>query len=137
LYLIAAIVSLSVKLLLAIGKTIVRWYGVLFSYNFLRKIMKNKTTLNQVEDINLLKFEYLHPKYFGSWFFISILFICSFLPFKMQWQVSRGFAFLAFHLVKSRRHVVQVNVDICFSEKSAEDADSHDFDHRFSSALIT
>lgn len=86
--------------------------------------MKNKTTLNQVEDINLLKFEYLHPKYFGAWFFISILFICSFLPFKMQWQVSRGFAFLAFHLVKSRRHVVQVNVDICFSEKSAEEKDA-------------
>lgn len=83
--------------------------------------MTNKTALNQVEDVKLLKFEYLHLKYWGSWFLISFLFICSFLPFKLQWQVSRGLAFLAFHLVKSRRHVVQVNVDICFSEKSAQE----------------
>lgn len=83
--------------------------------------MTNKTTLNQIEDVNLLKFEYLHPKYWGSWLLISFLFICSYFPFKWQWQLSRGLAFLAFHLVKSRRHVVQVNVDICFSEKSPED----------------
>ena len=97
---------------------------MLFGYNSLREIMKNKTTLNQIEDVRLLKFEYLHPKYWGYWFLISFLFICTFLPFKVQWQVSRGFAFLAFYLVKSRRHVVQVNVDICFSEKSTQEKDN-------------
>ena len=45
----------------------------------------------------------------------------SYLPFKAQWQVSRTLAFLAFNLAKSRRHVVQVNVDLCFSEKSDEE----------------
>jgi len=83
--------------------------------------MKKTNTLNQTEDVKLLKFEYLHPKYWGAWLLISFLFIASFLPFKVQWQVSRGFAFLAFHLVKSRRHVAQVNVDICFSDKSTEE----------------
>lgn len=83
--------------------------------------MTNKSTLNQVEDVKLLKLEYLHPKYWGSWILVSFLFICSFLPFKLQWQVSKGLAFLAFHLIKSRRHIVQVNVELCFSEKSAEE----------------
>ncbi|GAA6171970.1 lipid A biosynthesis lauroyl acyltransferase [Colwellia sp. KU-HH00111] len=81
--------------------------------------MTNKSTLNQVEDVTLLKLEYLHPKYWGSWILVSFLFICSYLPFKLQWQVSKGLAFIAFHLVKSRRRIVQVNVDICFSEKTA------------------
>lgn len=80
--------------------------------------MPNNTALNQTEDVRLLKLKYLHPKYWGYWLLISFLFICSFLPFKLQWQISRGFAFLAFHVAKSRRHVVQVNVDICFNEKS-------------------
>lgn len=83
--------------------------------------MTKKPALERTEDVNLLKFEYLHPKYWGTWFLVSFLFICSFLPFKLQWQVSRGLAFLVFHLVKSRRHIVQVNVDICFSEKTAEE----------------
>jgi KDO2-lipid IV(A) lauroyltransferase len=83
--------------------------------------MTDKTTLNQTEDVTLLKLEYLHPKYWGTWFLISFLFICCHLPFWLQWQVSRVLAFLAFHLVKSRRHIAQVNVDICFSEKSDEE----------------
>ena len=75
---------------------------------------------NDEPDTSLLKLEYLKPKYWGVWLFVSFLFVCSYLPFKAQWQVSRILAFLAFHLAKSRRHVVQVNVDLCFSEKSDE-----------------
>ncbi|OUR67182.1 hypothetical protein A9Q73_06055, partial [Bermanella sp. 47_1433_sub80_T6] len=81
---------------------------------------KTKSTAN-IEDVSLLKLEYLKPKYWGVWLFVSFLFVCSYLPFKAQWQVSRALAFLAFHLAKSRRHVVQVNVDLCFSEKSDEE----------------
>ncbi len=83
--------------------------------------MNNKNKLNQVEDVRLLKLEYLKPKYWGVWLFIGFLFICSYLPFKLQWKVSRALAFLAFNLAKSRRHVVEVNVELCFSEKSAEE----------------
>jgi len=81
---------------------------------------KTKSAAN-IEDVSLLKLEYLKPKYWGVWLFVGFLFVCSHLPFKVQWQVSRVLAFLAFHLAKSRRHVVQVNVDLCFSEKSDEE----------------
>ena len=81
---------------------------------------KTKSTAN-IEDVSLLKLEYLKPKYWGVWLFVGFLLVCSYLPFKAQWQVSRALAFLAFHLAKSRRHVVQVNVDLCFSEKSDEE----------------
>ena len=83
--------------------------------------MKNETKLNRPEDVRLLKLEYLHPKYLGTWFLLCLLFICTYLPFKVQWQISRAIAFLAFHLATSRRGVVQVNVDICFSEKNKEE----------------
>ena len=79
---------------------------------------KTKSEAN-IEDVRLLKLEYLLPKYWGVWLFVGFLWVCSYLPFKAQWQVSRALAFLAFHLAKSRRHVVQVNVDLCFPEKNA------------------
>ena len=82
------------------------------------KIDANKS--NKKDDVNLLKIAYLHPKYWGVWLFVGFLFICCYLPFKAQWQVSRFLGFLAFHLAKSRRHVVQVNVDLCFKEKTPQ-----------------
>jgi KDO2-lipid IV(A) lauroyltransferase len=71
---------------------------------------------NQIEDTNLLKLEYLKPKYWGVWLFVGFLFISQLCPFKIQWQISRGLAWLTYNLAKGRRHVVQVNVDICFPE---------------------
>lgn len=68
------------------------------------------------DDYSLLKAQYLHPKYWGIWLLLVVLYGCQSLPFKIQWQISKGFAWLAYHLARSRRHVAQVNLDICFPE---------------------
>jgi len=73
---------------------------------------KSKRIVDQ--DYSLLKLEYLHPKYFGYWLLIGFLYAVQRLPFKVQWQISKGLGWLAFHLARSRRHVAQVNLDICF-----------------------
>jgi KDO2-lipid IV(A) lauroyltransferase len=78
--------------------------------------MNNQQSPNQIEDTALLKFEYLKPKYWGVWLFVGFLFISQLFPFKVQWQISRGLAWLTYNLAKGRRKVVQVNVDICFPE---------------------
>lgn len=77
--------------------------------------MSNHNT-NKNEDYRLLKLEYLHPKYYGFWLAIGFLLVAQSLPFKLQWQLSKGMGWLAFHLARSRRHVAQVNLDICFPD---------------------
>lgn len=86
--------------------------------------MNNKNKPNQIEDTRLLKLEFLKPKYWGVWLFVGFLFICQLLPFKVQWKISKGLAWLAYNLAKGRRHVVQVNVDICFPELNADEKDA-------------
>ncbi|MCP5325311.1 MAG: hypothetical protein H7A09_03155 [Oceanospirillaceae bacterium] len=71
------------------------------------------------EDTRLLKLAYFHPKYLGTWAFVGFLFIACHLPFAAQWQISRTLAFLTYHLAKSRRRIAEVNIDICFPQKSA------------------
>jgi len=85
---------------------------------------KQETDFNQIEDTRLLKFEYLHPKYWGVWFFVGFLFISQLFPFKVQWQISRGLAWLTYNLAKSRRRIAEVNVDICFPELNAKEKEA-------------
>ncbi|WP_396588389.1 lipid A biosynthesis acyltransferase [Bermanella sp. R86510] len=75
-------------------------------------------SLNRIEDTRLLKVEYLAPKYWGVWLFIGFLWLASLFPFSVQWQISRGLAFLTYHLAKKRRRIAQVNIEICFPELS-------------------
>jgi Kdo2-lipid IVA lauroyltransferase/acyltransferase len=81
--------------------------------------MKKNKDYPLIEDTRLLKLAYFHPKYFGTWAFIGFLYLACHLPFAAQWQVSRALAFLTYHLAKSRRRIAEVNIDICFPEKSA------------------
>lgn len=76
---------------------------------------------HKVEDVQLLKFEYLKPKYWGVWAFMGFLFISQLFPFKIQWQISRGLAWLTMNLAKSRLHTAKINVDICFPELNPEE----------------
>ncbi len=85
---------------------------------------KNNQSFNQIEDTRLLKIEYLKPKYWGVWFFVGFLFISQLMPFKVQWQISRGLAWLSYNLAKGRRKVVQVNVDICFPDLNPQEKDA-------------
>lgn len=85
---------------------------------------KQETEFNQIEDTRLLKVEYLHPKYWGVWFFVGFLFISQLMPFKVQWQISRGLAWLTYNLAKSRRRIAEVNVDICFPELNAKEKEA-------------
>ena len=89
-----------------------------------KPIKKQESGFNQIEDTRLLKIEYLHPKYWGVWFFVGFLFISQLFPFKVQWQISRGLAWLTYNLAKSRRRIAEVNVDICFPELSAKEKDA-------------
>lgn len=59
------------------------------------------------------------PKYWTSWLAILLLRIVAALPFKAKLIAGQSLGFLAFHLVKKRRHTVQTNVRLCFPELNA------------------
>lgn len=59
-----------------------------------------------------------HPRYWPSWLAIVILRLIAALPFKAKIIAGRLFGNLAFYLVKGRRHIVETNVRLCFSERS-------------------
>ncbi|MGB2271577.1 MAG: LpxL/LpxP family Kdo(2)-lipid IV(A) lauroyl/palmitoleoyl acyltransferase [Pseudomonadales bacterium] len=61
----------------------------------------------------------LQPKYWPSWLAILLLRIVAILPFRAKLIAGQGLGWLAFHLVKKRRHTVQTNVRLCFPELNA------------------
>ena len=86
--------------------------------------MKKTKNPEHIEDTRLLRIEFLKPKYWGVWLFIAFLFISQLMPFKVQCKISKGLAWLAYNLAKGRRHVVQVNVDICFPDLTSKEKDA-------------
>lgn len=60
----------------------------------------------------------LHPKYWGIWFGFGLVASLSFLPYKMQLSIGKGLGILLHKILKSRRHVTEVNIRLCFPELS-------------------
>lgn len=60
--------------------------------------------------------DFIHPRYWATWLGIGIMRIFSLLTWKGQQRLGRYIGLLAFYLVKSRRRVAQINIDLCFPE---------------------
>lgn len=48
--------------------------------------------------------------------FVALLWMLHWLPLSLQAAIGRGFGALLFHLARSRRHVAEVNLRLCFPE---------------------
>jgi len=57
----------------------------------------------------------LWPTWVGVWFF-RLLWLT--MPWKVQLAIGRAVGRFAFHVLRLRRHVVEVNLKLCFPEKS-------------------
>lgn len=66
---------------------------------------------------------YLHPKHWPTWFGIGLIRFFGLLPWKAQQSLGSCLGMLAFYLVKSRRRVSQINIDLAFPELSQEKRD--------------
>ena len=64
------------------------------------------------------KQSFLHPRYWGMWFAVGLLRLLTFLPWSWQMQMGRLFGQLMHRLLKSRRHVADVNLKLAFPELS-------------------
>lgn len=66
----------------------------------------------------------LHPKYWVIWLGIGLMWLLTRLPYQVQLFLGKQVGLLLHKVAKSRRHIAEVNVRLCFPEKSAaEQAD--------------
>lgn len=62
---------------------------------------------------------FLSPRYWPTWLGLGILYLIAQLPYSWQIAIGRNIGRLAYHLMHNRRHIADVNLKLCFPEKTA------------------
>lgn len=62
-----------------------------------------------------------HPRYWLTWLAIGALTIVAYLPWSVKAFLGKGLGRLAFLVAGRRRHITEVNIKLCFPEKTAEE----------------
>ncbi|WP_336368401.1 LpxL/LpxP family Kdo(2)-lipid IV(A) lauroyl/palmitoleoyl acyltransferase [Marinobacter sp. C2H3] len=67
---------------------------------------------------------YRHPRWWPTWLMIGLMWLAAQLPIAWQWSLGRGLGRLAWRFARSRRHITETNIRLCFPELSdAEQAE--------------
>jgi len=61
-----------------------------------------------------------HPRYWLTWLAIGALIIAAYLPWSVKLFLGKGLGYFALGVAGRRRHITEVNIKLCFPEKSAE-----------------
>lgn len=64
--------------------------------------------------------QYLAAKHWATWFWLGILRLLTFLPYRWQMKLGRQLGMLSYKLIKRRRHIAAVNISMCFPELDAQ-----------------
>lgn len=64
--------------------------------------------------------EFAHPRHWGMWLGLGVLYVIAQLPLSWQRGLGRGLGRLAYRLLSKRRHIAEVNLRLCFPELSDE-----------------
>lgn len=59
---------------------------------------------------------FLHPRYWLTWTGFGLLWLITLLPFPIMVRIGAFFGWLGYHLASARRHIVEVNINLCFPE---------------------
>lgn len=63
----------------------------------------------------------LHPKYWPVWAGIGLMKLLTLLPYPVQLQIGKALGLLLHKVARERRHIVEVNIGLCFPQKSAHE----------------
>lgn len=79
-------------------------------------------TSERFEMTNLPQFSraLLHPRYWGTWFGIGLLYLLVQLPYPVLFPIGCGLGRLAKRLMKRRVNIVRRNLELCFPEMSLD-----------------
>ncbi|WP_416307827.1 LpxL/LpxP family Kdo(2)-lipid IV(A) lauroyl/palmitoleoyl acyltransferase [Neptunicella sp. SCSIO 80796] len=64
----------------------------------------------------VFQWSFLAPKYWPTWLAVSILYLVSWLPYRLQLWLGKGIGKLLSRLLKSRRKVAERNLQLCFPQ---------------------
>jgi len=56
----------------------------------------------------------IKPRYWPTAAGLSLLWLVHFLPMRFQFWLGKGFGHFLYHFAKRRRHIAEVNIDLCF-----------------------
>lgn len=59
---------------------------------------------------------YRHPRWWPTWLGIGLMWLLAQLPIRLQWGLGKLAGLLAWKLARSRRHITEVNIRLCFPE---------------------
>lgn len=59
---------------------------------------------------------FLGPRYWPTWLGLALIWLLSWLPIPQAIGVGKGLGWLVGRVLRSRRHVTRVNIDLCFPE---------------------
>lgn len=65
----------------------------------------------------------LHPRYWLTWFGISILYLIVLLPYPVIYQLGKGLGLLSMKLIGKRKETARQNLKLCFPDKSQQERD--------------
>ena len=68
--------------------------------------------------------QFLAPKYWPTWIGLGILRLVNMLPFDAQLKTGSLLGRVIYRIAKSRRHVAEVNISLCFPELSEKEQDT-------------
>jgi len=65
--------------------------------------------------------DYLGPRYWLTWLGYGFTWLLAHLPFSWQINIGKALGLLMYRLARSRRHICEVNIALCFPELSPEE----------------
>lgn len=63
---------------------------------------------------------YLAAKYWGTWFWIAVMYLIAKIPTKISFWLSDKVAVFLYKVAKSRRQITETNIALCFPELNQE-----------------
>ncbi len=63
---------------------------------------------------------FLLPRYWFTWLGLGVLYLVAQLPYPWQINIGRAMGKLAYRIMRDRRHIADVNLRLCFPEKTSE-----------------
>jgi|TARA_B100001971_G_C18252982_1_gene579785 KDO2-lipid IV(A) lauroyltransferase len=67
--------------------------------------------------------DFWHPRYWITWLGFCTAWLITRLPYRLQLQIGSSIGRIGYHLANSRRHIVEVNISLCFPALPPEEQD--------------
>ncbi|NGO00185.1 LpxL/LpxP family Kdo(2)-lipid IV(A) lauroyl/palmitoleoyl acyltransferase [Grimontia sp. S25] len=78
------------------------------------------------------KWSFLHPKYWHTWIGVGLMFLISWLPYRVQRFLGRKIGLLIMKFFKSRKKIAERNLELCFPEMTGGERETllkENFEH--------